>query len=218
MSHSNSTGQLGIADIMQGQVCAIHTGHNSKCSPIFLCLTARQHFVCIRQCAAKQSSPKQASLIHIPTSAGIVIRGERNERKFEYSLENRIGEQTNSHIHVRTAKCTCISYMYMTVRFLIPTSCAAARRVLYGSLMHSVSAVHARLAQYRRSRSNIEKATMQLVQRMLQKKALVEKGAAGRIGRVPQRRINPLTSSLNCTTEHTLTASGHNSLILHTSI
>ena len=30
--------------------------------------------------------------------------------------------------------------------------------------------------------------------------------------------VNPLTSSLNCTVEHALTASGRNSLILHTSI
>ena len=46
-----------------------------------------------------------------------------NERKFEYSFKNRKGERTNSHIHVQTARCT--SYMYMTVRFLVPTSCIA---------------------------------------------------------------------------------------------
>ena len=50
-------------------------------------------------------------------------RGETNEQKFEYSFENSKGERTNSHIHVRTAKCTL--YMYLTVRFLAPTSCAA---------------------------------------------------------------------------------------------
>ena len=29
----------------------------------------------------------------------------------------------NSHIHVRTVKCTL--YMYMTVRYVVPASCTA---------------------------------------------------------------------------------------------
>ena len=46
-----------------------------------------------------------------------------NEQKFKYLFEKRKGEQTNSHIHVRTAKCT--SYMNMTVQFLVSTYCTA---------------------------------------------------------------------------------------------
>ena len=51
------------------------------------------------------------------------VRGETNERKFEYSFENRKGERMNSHIHVETAKCT--PCMYITVMLLVPASCAA---------------------------------------------------------------------------------------------
>ena len=60
----------------------------------------------------------------------IDIRGETNERKFKYSFENRLGEQTDSHIHIRTAKSNL--YMHMTVRFLGPISCGS--KALYPGL------------------------------------------------------------------------------------
>ena len=53
----------------------------------------------------------------------LFIRGETNERNFEYSFENWKGEQMNSHIHVRAAKDAL--YLYMTVMFLVPAFCTA---------------------------------------------------------------------------------------------
>ena len=61
---------------------------------------------------------KVAAKMHCEMSGQ--IRGETNQQKLDYSIESRIGERTNSF------SCwNCKVYVYMTVRFLVRTSCAA---------------------------------------------------------------------------------------------
>ena len=66
------------------------------------------------------------------------VRGETNERRFEYSFGNWKGEQANSHIHVRTVKCTL--YMYMAVQFLDPHP---TLQKMYFEIQHSSTTCHA---------------------------------------------------------------------------
>ena len=52
-----------------------------------------------------------ALFVHVVRNGLFCCRDETNEHKVEYPFENGKGEQTNSHIHVQTVKCTL--YMYM---------------------------------------------------------------------------------------------------------